>query len=207
MNLFRWRSRWAWCCFVIGGAAVQASLPGCVAYRFSSDVPPGREVRPSATLQNFSLGVEARSARDRSPQLEKFVENLSLSRVFKTVGYTNRLPAADLVLDSFSYRETDPLQACLLGFEGQLLTMATLGLLPQICQAEHQISFVLYASTKPERRKNVSFSYRTRTVLGWIALVYLPSAAWTAQPPKEKYPDLLKAVFAREAEEIVRLVQ
>jgi hypothetical protein len=64
----------------------------------------------------------------------------------------------------------------------------------------------VYAKKKPERRKSVSFAYRTRSVLGWIAIFYLPSSDWTAQPLKEQYPDLLKAVFAREAEDLERLI-
>ncbi len=190
------------------GSALQIFLAGCVAYHFSNDVLPVRKKSaPVATLQNLVLGIEAPSSREVSSHLEKFVENLNSSRVFKSIGYVNRLPAADLILDSFSFRETDPLQACLLGFEGQLLTAATLGLLPQVCKAEHEVSFVLYAKKNPERRKSVSFAYRTRSVLGWIAIFYLPLSDWTAQPLKEQYPDLLKAVFAREAEDIERLIQ
>src|SRR6266508_1703419 len=195
MNLSSSLSRLVRYCTVISGSTLQIFVQGCVAYQFSSDVLPGA---PRATLQSLVLGVEAPSTRELSYNLEKFVENLNLMQVFKAVGYLDRLPTAELILSSFSYRETKPDRACLLGFEGQLLTMATIGLLPQICRAEHEVSFVLYSPKNREQRKTVSFTYQTRSILGWVALVYLPSSKWSAQPLKEQYPNLLKAVFSRE---------
>ena len=121
--------------------------------------------------------------------------------------YLDRLTTADLFLSSFSYRETNPFQACLLGLDGQLLTVVSVGLLPQICKAEHEVSFVLYSPKNREKGKTVSFTYQTRRILGWVALLYLSLPNWSAQPLKDEYPNLLKAVFSREAEDIERLVK
>lgn len=207
MNLFSSLSRLVRYCIVIG-SALQIFVQGCVAYQFSSHVLPGQENgAPRASLQSLVLGVEAPSTREVSYNLEKFVENLNLTRVFKSVEYLDRLPTADLVLSSFSYRETNPYQACLLGFEGQLLTIATIGLLPQICRGEHEVSFLLYSPKSREQGKTVSFTYQTRSILGWVALLYLPSSNWSARPLKEQYPNLLKAVFSRDAEDIARLLK
>ena len=201
-------SRFVRSCIVIVGSTLQIFLQGCVAHQFSSPVLSGQEDgAPGARLQSLVLGVEALSTREVSYNLEKFVENLNRTQVFKTVGYVDRMPTADLVLRSFAYRETSPHQACLLGFEGQLLTMATIGVLPQICKTEYEVSFHLYSTKSREQRKTVSFTYQTRSILGWVALLYLPSSNWSARPLKEQYPNLLKAAFSREAEDIERLLK
>lgn len=189
-------------------STLQIFVQSCVAYQFSSHGLLGQEDgAASARLQSLVLGVEAPFTRKVSYNLEKFVENLDRTQVFKAVGYLDRLPTADLVLSSFSYRETNPYQACVLGFEGQLLTMATIGVLPQICKAEHEVSFRLYSPKNGEQGKSVSFTYQTRSILGWVALLYLPSSNWSARPLKEQYTDLLKAFFSREAEDIDRLLK
>ncbi|MGH7874210.1 MAG: hypothetical protein ACREQO_18565 [Candidatus Binatia bacterium] len=193
---------------VIIAITLQVFVSGCVAYQFSTHGLLSQDDGMSGRmLQSLVLGVEAPDNTERSYNLEKFIDNLNGAGVFKAVGYLDRLPTADLVLRSFSYRETSPQQACLLGFEGQLLTIFTIGLLPQICNARHEGSFRLYSSKNREQEKLVSFSYETRSILGWVALLYLPSPNWSVQPLKEQYPDLLKAVFAREAKDIERLVK
>lgn len=184
---------------VIGGSTLQIFAQGCVAYQFSSHVLPGQtDGARREMLQSLVLGVEAPSNRELSYNLEKFVENLNHIRVFKAVGYLDRLPAADLVLSAFSYRETNPSQACLLGFEGQLLTMATLGLLPQICKAEHEVSFLLYSSKNREQGKTVSFTYQTRSILGWVAFLYLPSSDWSATPERAISEFVESGFFSRD---------
>jgi|SRR5919108_38511 hypothetical protein len=208
MNFSSSLSRLARYCFLISGSTLPIFAQGCVAYQFSSHVLTGQEESAARVrLQNLVLGVEAPSNREVLYNLEKFIENLNLTRMFKAVGYLDGLPTADLVLTSFSFRETKPNQACLLGFEGQLLTMATVGVLPQSCKAEHEVSFLLYSPKNWEQGKTVSFTYQTRSILGWVALLYLPSRNWSARPLKEQYPNLLKAVFSREAEGIERLVK
>ncbi len=185
---------------------LQVFVQGCVAYQFST---PGllKQDDSVPVLQHLVLGVEVPNNKERSYNLEKFVDNLKTAGVFKAVGYLDRLPTADLVLRAFSYRETSPQQACLLGFEGQFLTVFTVGLVPQICNAKHEVSFQLYAPKNREQEKLVSFTYSTRSILGWVALVYLPSSNWSVQPLKEQYPNLLKAVFAGETKDIERLVK
>ena len=195
-------------CIVVSGSTLQIFVQGCVAYQFSSDFLRGQQDgAPRATLQELVLGVEAPPTREQAYNLERFVEYLNHSRIFKAVGHLDRLSTADLVLSSFAYRETRPDQACLLGFEGQVLTMATLGVLPQICKAEHEFSFLLYSPKNRHQSKTVHVTYQTRSILGWVAFFYLPLPTWTAQPQKDQYPNLLKAVFSREAEDIERLVK
>jgi hypothetical protein len=187
---------------------LQVFVQGCVAYQFSSRALPGQDGGASlGKLHSLVLGIEAPSNREGSYHLEKFVDNLNRTRVFKAVGYLDRLPTTDLVLSFFTYRETSPHEACLLGFEGQFLTIFTAGLLPQICNAEHEVSFRLYSPKNRDQEKLVAFTYQTRSIVGWVALLYLPSPNWTLQPQKDEYPNLLQAVFFREANDIERLVK
>lgn len=184
-------------------------LSGCVAYKFSSDDFPIREhERSQAIFQNLVLGVEL-TDKAQSYEIEKFMATLKKTGLFKEVEYMDRLSRADLVLTSFFQTDTDPYQACPLGLAGQILTIGTVGLIPQICKSEHQASFVLYAAGKKEhqQRKKLSVNYQAHSIVGWAALFLMPSADWTTQPSEEWYPNLVKAVFYREADDLQRLLR
>jgi hypothetical protein len=66
--------------------------------------------RARVKFQELVLRVEAPPTREQAYNLERFVENLYRSRIFKAVEYRDRLPTADLVLSSFDYPETSPAQ-------------------------------------------------------------------------------------------------
>jgi hypothetical protein len=182
-------------------------VSGC-AHNVSSDL---LRVQPNSAagtvFQTLVLGVDPPRDSSQTYQLEKFVEALREARLFKTVEYPNRLSSADLVLTSFSFYTTNPLRACLLGFEGQVLTIGTLGLFPQICKSELQVSFVLVPRRDKRLRKPLSLTYETRSIMGWAALFYLPFREWTAKPPKERTPEIVKKAFHREAGGIQKLLQ
>lgn len=179
---------------------------GCVAYKFSSTYLPmrGEEQNP-AIFQNLVLGVES-TDQSQSYQLEKFVAALKETGLFKEVAYRDRLSRVDLVLTSFSQTETNPYDACPLGFAGQILLIGTAGIIPQTCRAEHRVSFVLYAPNRARQKKTFSIEYETRSIVGWAALFLTPSADWTTQPSEERYPNLLQAVFDRESPAIEGLL-
>ena len=181
---------------------------GCVAYNFSSDFLPLEENQArKAMFQSLALGVERPPDKPESYDLGKFLENLKKSEVFRTVAYVDGVSTTDLVLTSFFFRGTNPYHACMLGFEGQLLTIATAGLFPQVCKAGYEVSFALYSPKHKQQRKAVSFRYQTRNILGWAALFYLPSSDWTVMPRENEYADLLKAVFYRQADDIYQLLK
>lgn len=182
-------------------------LSGCVAYNFSSEFLPLPPNQPKAMFQNLAIGIEPVADKSRSYNLEKFVDDLRKSGLFKSVRYLEKISAVDLVVSSFSYKGDDPYRACVLGFEGQIATIATVGLVPQICKSHYEVSFFLYAPKNKQKKKPISFSYQTRSIVGWAALFYTPSAEWSFKPEKEQYSDLLKAVFYREADDILRLLQ
>jgi hypothetical protein len=182
-------------------------LYGCVAYNLSSDLLPFQEdIENRAIFRKLVLGVQL-TDRSQSYELEKFMDALKRTRLFKEVGYVDQLSSADLILTSFFYKAGDPYRACSLGFEGQMLTVVTVGLIPQICKSEYQVSFALYSPKDDQHKKTLSFSYETRSILGWAALFYTPSSDWTAGPDDERYLDLLKAVFYRAGNDIEKLLQ
>lgn len=159
--------------------------------------------------QNLVLGIGSPLDKSQSFELSRFVEDLKKTGLFKAVDYNDRVAGADLMLTSFSYKETDPYEACPLGLAGQLVTIGTVGLVPQICNANNEISFVLYSPKDKDdvQKKKFSFAYETKTILGWAALFYTPSSSWSAQPSKNERADLLKAVFLHEAPEIQKILR
>jgi hypothetical protein len=181
---------------------------GCVAYQFRSEFPPLAENEPhKAMFQDLALGIERPSGKAQMYDLEKFLNDLRQSQIFRAVDYVEKISTTDLVLTSFASKGTNPYHACLLGFEGQLLTYATFGLLPQICKADHEVSFDLYSPKNQQQKKTISFRYQTRSVLGWAALFYLPSSDWSAKPLKDEFATLLRSGFDRQANDIQQLLK
>jgi hypothetical protein len=158
-------------------------------------------------FQTLVLGIGSPLDKSQSYELSRFVEDLKKTGLFKAVDYRDRVARADLILSSFSHKETDPYEACPLGFVGQILTVGTAGLIPQICNSNNEISFVLYSAKDELQKKTFSFAYQTQTILGWAALFYTPSSAWSAKPSKNERPNLLKAVFLHEAPDIEKMLR
>jgi hypothetical protein len=193
-------------------AAVIMSVPlmsGCVAYQLVSPLLPLQASQNSEQVfQTVVLGIDSPSDAAQSYELGKFVDDLNKAGLFKAVQYRNKsIARSDLILGSFSYRETNPYQACPLGFAGQILTIGTVGLVPQICKSNNEISFVLYSPRDEQQKKTVSFAYQTQSIMGWVALLYTPSSAWKSMPSKNERADLVKAVFFHEAADIQRILR
>ena len=186
-----------------------SALSGCVAYQLASPLLPVQASQKSEEIfHTVVLGIDSPADTSQSFELRKFVEDLNKTGLFKAVQYrTNSITRSDLILGSFSYRETNPYQACPLGFAGQILTIGTVGLIPQICKSNNEISFVLYSPRDEQQKKTVSFAYQTHSIMGWVALLYTPSSAWTAMPSKNERADLVKAVFFHEAADIQRILR
>ncbi len=184
-------------------------LSGCVAYQFASPLLPLPENQKSEQIfQTVVLGVAAPADPSQSYELRRFVEDLNKARLFKTVQYnnTNGVSRPDLVLGSFSYKETNAYQACPLGFAGQILTIGTVGLIPQVCNSKNEISFVLYSPGHEQQKKTVSFEYQTHSIMGGVALLYTPTSTWQTMPGKDERANLLKAVFFHEAADIQEIL-
>ena len=181
---------------------------GCAAYKLSSPLLPLEEHEgPKLMFQGLVLGIGSPLDKSQSYELSRFIEDLKKTGLFKAVDYTDRIAPADLILSSFSYKETDPYEACPLGFAGQILTVGTAGLIPQICNANNEVSFILYSARDNLQKKKFSFAYQTKTILGWAALFYTPSSAWSAKPSKYERANLLKAVFLHEAADIQKMLR
>lgn len=160
-----------------------------------------------SAFQNRVLAIGPPLDKSQSYELARFVEDLRKTGLFKAVDDSDRVERPDLVLASFSFKETDPYEACPMGFVGQILTVGSAGLIPQICTSNHEVSFELYSPQDDRKKKNFSFKYQTRTILGWAALFYTPSADWSAKPSKDERANLLKAVFFREAADIQKMLR
>ena len=181
---------------------------GCAAYNLSSPLLPLAEHQGGKSMfQGLVLGIGSPLDKSQSFELSRFVDDLKKTGLFKAVDFNERVAGADLTLSSFSYKETDPYEACPLGLVGQMVTVGTIGLIPQICSSNNEVSFVLYSPKDNLRKKTFSFAYKTKTILGWAALFYTPSAAWSAKPSKNERADLLKAVFLHEAPDIQKMLR
>lgn len=195
-------------CLSLGVALSVSFLSGCVAYKFASPLLPLREnERGEQMFHNLVLGIDVPAAPSQSYELGKFVEDLNKTGLFKTVRCTDGVDRPDLILASFSYRGTNAYQACPLGFVGQIVTIGSAGLIPQICTSKNEISFVLYSPGRDQQKKTVSFAYQTHTIFGWVALFYTPSSAWKTKPSKDERANLLRAVFLREATDIQTILR
>ena len=184
-------------------------VQGCAAYKFSSPFLPLDEHTSGngLMLQNLVLSIESPLDKSQSYEFGRFVEDLKKTGLFKAVDYNDRIARADLILSSFSFKETAPYEACTLGIVGQVLTVGTAGLIPWICNSNSEISFVLYSAKDDLQKRTFSVAYQIHTILGWVALFYTPSAAWSAQPSKNERADLLKAVFLHEAPDIQKMLR
>jgi hypothetical protein len=180
----------------------------CVAYKLSSSLlDAGQNGQASVFLQTLVLGVDRSADGAQSFELKRFVGDLTKAGVFKSVEYMDRLAHPDLVLTSFSYKETAPYEACPLGFAGEVMTIATAGLVPQICHAKAQVSFGVYSPADERQRRSLLLSYNKDTIFGWLAVFYIPSSAWSAQPEKDERAKLLKAFFLGHAPDLESMVQ
>ena len=195
-------------CWSVGVVLSVSLVSGCAAYKLASPLLPLRESEQGEQIfQSLILGIESPADKSQSYELGRLFEDLNKTGLFKAVEYTNRPVRADLILTSFSYKETNAYDACPLGFVGQLLTMGSVGLIPQICNSKNEVSFVLYSPRDIQRKQTVIFTYETHTIFGWAALFYTPSSAWTAQPSNDERANLLKAVFFREATDIQTILR
>ena len=183
-------------------------IQGCAAYNLSSPLLPSEsQGGPTWMFANLVLAIGPPLDKSQSFELSRFVEDLRKTGLFRAVDYSDRVAGTDLILGAFSYKETDPFEACPLGFVGQILTVGSVGLIPQICNSNNEVTFDLYSPKHDGQKKKVSFVYQTKTILGWAALFYTPSAAWTAQPSKYERANLLKAVFLHEQADIQKMLR
>ncbi|HEX2229013.1 MAG TPA: hypothetical protein VHM64_17905, partial [Candidatus Binatia bacterium] len=166
---------------------------GCFAHKFSSPLLPFKEDdEANAAFRDMVVAVAAPVSE--SYELTKLIDALQKTQLFKEAGAIDQLSRPpDLILDSWVYEgERDSFSNCSLGFEGEMLTIGTAGLIPQICERRHSVSFDLYSS-KNKKTVQIAFAYETGGAVGWAALFYNASPEWSAKAPAPRYQDLLKA--------------
>jgi hypothetical protein len=136
------------------------------------------------------------------------IDKLQATKIFKEVDYANQIKnKPDLILTLVDKKETpDFLHACSMGFEGGMMTVLTLGLVPQIC---HQQQIYHFRISSPQNNKSIEMNIpiETKSVFGWLGLFYNISPHWTWRYPEDKEQNLLIVVIEQKSNEIANLLQ
>ena len=166
---------------------------GCFAHKFSSSLLPFKDDEKTKTAFQEVVVALAEPIAE-SYELTKLTAALQKTSLFKEAGAIDQLSRPpDLILVSWFYEgeRGKKYKNCSLGFEGELLMIAIAGLIPQICESRHRVSFDLYS---PKTKKNISvtFAYETGGAVGWAALLYNASSDWTVTAPGETISRFVK---------------
>ena len=187
-----------------------AVLNGCAAHKFTSPLLTNQS--DAATLHgqdlnNVSVAVNPFKDNSKQWQFEKFIEELRKANIFKEVHYADQLKSKPaLALTLLERKETpDFLHACSMGFEGGMITVLTLGLIPQIC---HQQTDIHFSISSLYNSKTIDFylTYKEDGVLGWLAAIYNISSNWSWRYPEYKKQKLLTTVIMEQSTEIQQLL-
>lgn len=186
------------------------SASGCFAHTVQSPMLAVSE-HPEITtrLKNVILAVESPKDESNRYMIDSVIKHLGQTGLFQEVGYREKLTRApDLILTSLKIDKTDFMKACSLGFEGGMITIGTIGLIPQICHFNHVITFQL-SGLGSERKVDITLSYESGGVMGWVAIAYNLSSEWTwmPQPQEKKRNHVWKAAFWEEGDEILEILR
>lgn len=155
-------------------------------------------------LRSISLLTEP----PQDSRFEKMIDKLQATRIFKEVDYANQIKnKPDLILTLIDKKETpDFLHACSMGFEGGIVTVATLGLIPQLCHQQQTYHFNI---ASPENNKSIEMNIpiERKSIFGWLGLLYNISPHWTWRYSEDKEQNLLITVIEQRSNEIVNLLQ
>jgi hypothetical protein len=180
-------------------------LSGCAANKLTS--PLLTEISNAENridLRNISLLTEP----PQDTRFEKMIDKLQAAKIFKEVDYANQIKnKPDLILTLIDKKETpDFFHACSMGFEGGIVTVATLGLIPQIC---HQQQTYYFKISSPGNNKSIEMNIpiERKSIFGWLGLLYNISPHWTWRYPEDKEQNLLITVIEQKPNEIANLLQ
>ncbi len=185
-------------------------VSGCFAHSVQSPMLTVPEhVQITARLKQTVLAIESPNSESNRNKVDRVITDLDEAGLFQEVGYRERLTRApDLILTSLEIQETHFMKACSLGFEGEMITIGTVGLIPQICRSSHVIIFQL-SRAGDERKVDIRVTYEQGSVMGWVALAYNLSSQWTwmAQPQEQKLNLVWKAAFWEKGDEILEILR
>ena len=180
-------------------------LSGCMANKLTSPLlTEMSNAENRIDLRNISLLTEP----PQDTRFEKRIDKLQAAKIFKEVDYANQIKnKPDLILTLIDKKETpDFLHACSMGFEGGMITVLTLGLVPQICY-QQQIYHFKISSPRNNKSIEMNVPLETKSVFGWLGLFYNISPHWTWRYPEDKEQNLLITVIEQKSNEIANLLQ
>ena len=194
--------------FLISVVFLMAVLNGCAAHKFTSPLlTTSPDVATPQELNNISVSVNPFKDISRQWQFEKIIKELRQADIFEEVNYADQLKnKPDLSLTLLQQNETpDIYHACSMGFEGGMITVLTLGLIPQICHQQTDIHFSL---SSLDNNKTVDFhmTYEEDGVMGWLAVIYNISSKWSFRYPEYKKQKLFRTVIGARSTEIQKLL-
>lgn len=178
-------------------------LAGCTVGKISPPLPATYEAELENALKSVVLGI----ADSTSPVIQttghRLKYSLQQTGLFRKVAMMSELnQRPDLILDSYeNARFGFPV-----GFQcfEPYLTVLTVGIIPQTCEAEDEISFKL----RRPGRTPVSFEPRhikEKSISGWAALPLMASPEWTSDRKLER--QLWVSIFASRKHEVLSLLR
>ena len=155
-------------------------LQGCFAAKFKcKPVTPQSNNSNIYALSGLTVLIDIESA-ERQKEVLKDLRNAGIFKeVFTPDNNSKHSTPPDLVLiKDIKTCDKRGDSSCSLGYFGEMFTIYSFGLLPQICENECHEKYVLLS---PLRGKTVEISvnYEAGTVLGLAAIFYSLSPDWT----------------------------
>lgn len=173
---------------------------GCTSIRITADAATLRaaEAASGTELRQVALAVDVGDSNQR--ERERFTDAVRRTGLFKSVAVLTERSLADVVLFDLRH-EFPPIGSGFQCFEPYLL-VATVGLVPAVCEGTHTLSFRLRA-TKREAGIAVREVFLQKSVWGWAAVALNASPRWQHEGAFEQF---LGHVFLARREDILKLV-
>jgi hypothetical protein len=192
------------------GLLLSVIISGCFARKVSSPLLSTQKNPDDITkFENIVLAVDPPKKESDRYVVDDVVEHLRKTGFFKEVGYKNKLKVVpELFLTSLERNGNNLFEGCSLGFEGEMITIGTVGLIPQICHRFHIISFQL-SNLNKEESVHIRITYERESVMGWVTLIYNLSPEWTwmPQPQERKEIQVWKSALHQKESEILKLLR
>ena len=182
--------------FTFCGLIIVIFFSGCA----SSKLPERLSVLKMQKLKSTNIPFSVSVERYKYPVYSESLEtNLSNTKIFKIVEKDDQISNPELVakIEDRIYGT-----ACV-----PVWTLLTLGIIPTFVEENHGDSFSLSSPTNPNKKVNVTYRYRSTTVLGWLGLFlkFHPDWSFSSYEHSQRYLDSFAYEIAIKAESIKAL--
>jgi hypothetical protein len=188
-----------------------ACLSGCFARKFKSmDLIPASASIDRSGLSTITVAIEKKQNAHWLviSILEDLSKDLKSTGIFKDVILTDDIKslakAPDLILAKHTKdSELDAFHSCSLGFEGVMITIGTLGLIPQICKNNFVETYIL-SVPRNGKEIEIKIKYEIGNVVGWAALFYAFSPEWTLSHKniENQYINAIRSAFSTKSDDV-----